>query len=332
MIKQYFNNTKSYLHNFNLRKNNRPFIFSVCFLIASGLWLVNAFGKRYETTVSMPVQYTNLPKNKVLVQAPPSTIEIKMEANGFTLLRHKIKLTINPLNFNIKAFTNNLMSNDNINNYKVASDQFIPQFSRQVSSEIKLIDITPDTLYFQFDQVISEKKAIAYNFELNFENQFFLLDSVRFTPDSVMVRGPKSIVQKMDKVYTKKQKFKNLNTSVKRNVLLEEQDQLQFEPRRVVVNIPVSQYTEYNEKIPITEFNVPDSIKLVTLPGKIDISCLVALTEYKSLSPSSFIIGVDYNDIVENLNALPIKVYGNPGHVKMLKYSPASVKFIIETK
>lgn len=280
----------------------------------------------------MPVQYTNLPRNKVLVKAPPSSIDIKMEATGFTLLRHQIKLTINPLNFNVRAFTDNLMNKSNVNTYKVASDRFIPQFSRQVSSEIKLIDISPDTLYFVFDQVVTEKKPIVQHFEITFENQFFLLDSITFDPDSVMVRGPKMLVDTLDHVTTKRQRFKHLNASVKRNVAIDDIDQLEIDPRRVVVNIPVSQYTEYSEKIPITEFNVPDSVRLVTLPGKIDITCLVALTEYKSLSPSSFLIGVDYNQVNDSNNSLPVKIYNYPGHVKNLKFNPTEVKFIIEKK
>lgn len=278
----------------------------------------------------MPVQYTNLPKNKVLVKSPPSSIDIKMEATGFTLLRHQIKLTINPLNFNIKAFTNNLMSQEDINIYSVASDKFIPQFSRQVSSEIELKDISPDTLYFEFDQVVSLKKPIAPNLDISFKNQYFLLDSITFTPDSAMLRGPKSILDSLTAVYTKKQRFKELDASVKRNIALADVDQVQIEPRRVVVNIPVSQYTEYTEKIPITEFNVPDSLNMVTLPGKIDITCLVALTEFKSLSQASFLIGVDYLDITPNVSAIPVKVYNYPGHVKNLKYSPQEIKFIIE--
>ena len=140
------------------------------------------------------------------------------------------------------------------------------------------------------------------------------------------------IVDTLDHVTTKKQRFKKLNASVKRNVVIEDIDQLEIDPRRVVVNIPVSQYTEYSEKIPVTEFNVPDSIRLVTLPGKIDITCLVALTEYKSLSPSSFLIGVDYNQLTEDKNALPVKIFNYPGHVKNLKFSPSEVKFILERK
>ncbi|MBN2806003.1 MAG: YbbR-like domain-containing protein [Prolixibacteraceae bacterium] len=332
MIKEYLNRNRRLLRNFNLKKNNRPLIFFVCFMIATALWLVNAMGKRYETVISMPIHYTKLPPNKVLVKAPPSSIEIKMEATGFTLLRHQIKLTINPLNFNVMAFTNNMMVKPGQSFFKVGSDQFLPQFSRQVSSEIKLIDISPDSLEFEFDLVVNELKPVSQLFELQFENQYFLYDSITFTPDSVMVNGPKSLVSSIDKVYAKPLKFKKLNTSLEKIVTLESIDQLDIFPRKVTVKIPVSQYTEYNEKIIVSKFNVPDSLNLVTLPGKIDVNCLVALTDFKSISPTSFIIGVDYNDLQADRQVLPLKIYSHPAHVKMLKISPVEVKYLIERK
>lgn len=332
VIKENLNQIRRILRNFNLRKNNRPLIFLVCFIIATALWFVNAMGKRYETVISMPIHYTNLPKNKVLVKAPPSSIEIKMEATGFTLLRHQIKLTINPLNFNILAFTNNMMVKPGQSHFKVGSDQFLPQFSRQVSSEIKLIDITPDSLEFEFDLIVQELKPVAHRFDLQFENQFFLYDSVRFEPATVMVEGPKSLVTSIEKVYTKPIKYKDLNTTLQKTVSLENIDQISLITRKVNVTIPVSQYTEYNEKIVVTKFNVPDSINLVTLPGKIEVSCLVALNDYKSISPSSFIIGVDYNDLKKGQNALPTKVFSHPSHVKLLKVQPEEVKYLIERK
>lgn len=328
MAKRIFNNIKQYIQNINLKKDNRPVIFLVCLLIASILWFMNALGKRYETTISMPVKYTNLPKDKVLVKAPPSSLDIKMEAYGFTLLRHKIKLSINPLNFNYKEFINNSQQNK----YTTSTERFIPQFSRQVSSEINLINVTPDSLHFEFDDVVIEKKPIKEDFELTFENQYFLYDSISFEPDSVELKGPQQILDTIKSVSTKKNRFKNLNATVVRNISLSEIKNIEIEPRRAVVTIPVSQYTEYNEKVPVAKLNVPDSINLVILPGKIDASCLVALEEYKNLSVSGFVIGVDYNDINENTNSLPIKVYKYPAHILSLKYQPHEVKYIIEKK
>ena len=332
VVKQWIHTIKEYFLNFNLKKDNRPVIFLVCLVIATVLWLVNDLGKSYTTTVSIPIQYTNLPKNKVLVKAPPSRIKVRLEAYGFTLLRHKIKLSINPLNFNVGLFTKDLMEKSSASRYKIVTNKYIPQIANQISPEINILEVSPDTLYFVFDQIISQKKKVVENLDLSFENQFFLLDSISFTPDSVVVKGPKSIVDTLHFIRTKKQKFRELNASVRRNIQLESIDQLDIDPRRVVIDIPVSLYTEYTGNIPITKFNVPDSMELITFPPKIEVKCIVAFNNYANLNPSSFILGVDYSDISKGDNSLDIQLYRSPAHIKSISFQPHHVEFIIEKK
>ena len=330
VVKRWFHILKEYFLNFNLKKDNRPVIFLICLVIATALWFANALGKRYETTVTMPIQYTNLPKNKVLVKTPPSQIKVRLEAYGLTLLRYKIKLSINPLNFNIRLFTNNMMEKSKATEYKIVTSRYIPQISNQISPEINILEISPDTLYFVFDQIVSAKKRVVADFDLSFENQYFLLDSIHFKPDSVLVKGPKSTVDTLKFVQTKKQKFRELNASVRRNVLLENIDQLEIEPHRVVAEIPVSLYTEYIGNIPITKFNVPDTMKLITFPTKIEVKCIVAFNNYTTIDPSSFIFGVDYNDITTGDNFLKVSLHRSPNHIKSISFQPNKVEFIIE--
>lgn len=332
MVKHWFHILKNYFLHFNLKKDNRPVIFLICLSIATVLWFVNAMGRRYETTVSMPVQYTNLPKNKVLIKSPPAQIQVRLEAYGFTLLRHKIKLSINPLNFNVRLFTNELMEKTAASEYKIVSNKYIQQISKQISPEISILEIAPDTLYFKFDQIVLAKKRVVDNFELSFQNQYFLLDSIRFEPDSVLVKGAKTIVDTIKYVRTKKQHFRNLNANVRRNLLLENIDNVVIEPHRVVTEIPVSLYTEYRDNIPITKINVPDSLNLITFPPKVEVICIVAFNNYTSIDPSSFIFGVDYNAITQGANTLKIALYRSPNHIKSISFQPQNVEFIIEKK
>ena len=296
------------------------------------MWFVNALGKQYETTVSIPVQYTNLPKNKILLKSPPSQLRVRVEAYGLTLLRHKIKLSINPLNFNVGLFTNNMMEKSSASNFKIITGKYIPQISNQISPEINILEISPDTLNFAFDRVVSVKKPVTGNFDISFENQYFLLDSIRFEPDSVLVEGAKSILDTLQFVKTKRQRFKNLNASVRRNIQLQNIDQLKIEPRRVIVEIPVSLYTEYTGQIPITKFNVPDSLQLITFPPKIEVKCIVAFNNYTNLDQSSFIFGVDYNNITKVNNFMKVSLYRSPAHIKSISFQPHEVEFIIEKK
>jgi hypothetical protein len=147
-----FGKIKKILRNFNLKENNRPLIFLVCLLIATVLWLVKAMEKQYESTVSFPVQYTNLPQEKILINPPPERLTIKLKAHGFTLFRYKFGLTITPINFNVKLFTNNAFLGGEIKDFYVVSDKYIAQIENQISPEITVLDVSPDTLFFQFDK------------------------------------------------------------------------------------------------------------------------------------------------------------------------------------
>ncbi|HKM94401.1 MAG TPA: hypothetical protein VJY41_12170 [Prolixibacteraceae bacterium] len=333
MIKDWINTIKKEFKSFNLKKNNRPVIFIICVLIASALWLVSAMGKRYETTVSIPIQYTNLPTNKVLINKPPSKINVKMEAFGSTLLRHKIQLSINPINFNINQFTNKVMEKSNDTTFVIDLQKYIPQISKQVSSEITIIDILPEQIEFKFDKVITVKKAIKHNLTLSFEPQFFLLDSVKFTPDSVSVCGPKSIVDTINMVCTKPKIYRELNASVKNSkIQLQSIPGVSIVPNKVAVEIPVSFYTEFSDHLQLIKYNVPDSINLITFPSQINVKCLVAIDQYSNLNSTSFIIGIDYNNLNINTNKFPIQVHRSPTYIKSISINPTEVEYLIQKK
>lgn len=151
-----FGNIKKFLHSFNLKENNRPLIFLVCLLIATVLWLVKAMEKQYETTVSMPIEYTNLPRNKVLVTPPPSRLNVKLRASGFNLLRHKFGFILTPIDFNVNSFTDNEMEKSKLSDFYVLSGKYISQLSNQISPEITILHISPDTLFFHYKK-LSEK-------------------------------------------------------------------------------------------------------------------------------------------------------------------------------
>lgn len=152
-----FGNIKKFLRNFNLKENNRPLIFLVCLLISGTLWFVKALEKRYETTVSIPVKYISLPENKPLINRPPTRLIVKIKAQGFIILRHKLGLSISSINFDIRKIDTNTFVKKNPSDFFVLSDQGIPQISNQIDSDITILDISPDTLYFHFEK-IPEKK------------------------------------------------------------------------------------------------------------------------------------------------------------------------------
>jgi hypothetical protein len=302
----------------------------VCLIISSSLWLINSLGKEYETTVSIPVAYTNLPKNKVFIKDPPKSFEVKMASNGFVLLKHKFNLSYTPINIDLQDFSKTITDNNCTKEFLFFPDRYLSQISKQFGADISILDISPDTLSFQFDGAVEEKKTIVSNFTLEFENQYFLEDSITFTPQSVLVRGPKAIVDSIKFIRTEPLRLKNLNTDIQQTVHLEKVDGLIIEPDKVLVNIPVSQYTEYITEIPIRKNNVPEDVNLLTFPGIVEVNCLVSITEYKNIMASSFTIGVDFNEIKAGDKFIPLKIFNAPSSAKKIKIQPTQVEYIIE--
>lgn len=323
------------LHNqikSKLKENNRPFIFMICLFIAASLWFINAMEKQYENYVMIPVQFTNFPKNKNLISTPPSKLRAKIKARGFTLLRYKINASIYPVNFNIKSFTNSKFDNQIQGDLIILPDEYIYQITDQLDADISILDLYPDTIRFSFDNVIGKKVKVASNITTEFDNQYFMSDSIKFTPQSVTVTGPSSVLDTLKYIYTEDIKTGRLNSSFKKNISLKIYEDLDVTPEKVQVEIPVSQYTEYIEKVSVTKLNVPDSVNIVTFPGKVELNCIIALNQFKNISPSDFQISIDYNDIKPDSRQIPVKILKTPPNVRIIKYQPSSVEFIIERK
>jgi hypothetical protein len=243
-----FGTIKKFLQSFNLKENNKPLIFLVCLLIATILWFVKALEKDYETIVSMPIQYTNLPLNKVLLNPPPSRLNVKVKAQGFVLLRHKLGLTFSPINFNINTLTKTTLNKKNPTNFFVLSDQYISQISNQVNSEISIRDISPDTLFFHFDKLSEKKVRVISKLNISFQDHYNCSDSVKLSPSQIIVRGPSSIVDTLTGVYTKNQRFNNINATINQNIMLEKIEQLEFSTYKINLEIPVSLQSEKKMK------------------------------------------------------------------------------------
>jgi hypothetical protein len=333
VIKDWYVIIKKQIRLFNLKKDNRPVIFLLCVVVSSILWLVSVLGKSYEVEVGIPIRYTNLPKDKVLVNEPPHKINVMLKSYGFTLLRHKIQLTINPINFNVKQFTLNMMDDVNRNEFSLNLNQYLPQISKQVSSEITLLKISPEIINFKFDQIVSAKKKVKHNFKLEFDTHYFLSDSISFDPDSITVSGPKSIIDSICCVETRQLVFNNINATVnKKNIKLQEIEQVQFDRKKIATNIPVSLYTEYNAEISIEKINVPDSVNMIILPPKVKVKCLVPVEKYANINNTSFIFSVNFEQLNSQSKKYTVNAVRVPQYIKSLNYTPLEVDYLLQKK
>jgi hypothetical protein len=98
------------------RNNQRLIIFIICLILATILWFLNALSKNYTTQIAYPVRYIELPKNKFIINEPPSNLQLRVNAHGFTLLRYKLHMAFYPVELNVSEIIeeNRLPSGSNL--------------------------------------------------------------------------------------------------------------------------------------------------------------------------------------------------------------------------
>lgn len=327
-----FNKIHELYQKLRAKDDRRLMVFLVCLVIATVFWFLNALNKKYTVDLTFPVKYTNLPKNKILANSPPDQFTLKVDSWGFTILRHKLSMAFSPLVFNVNEFTSGQMENSPNSKFRIGTRQFINRLSNQVSNELKIIEIQPDSLYFNFDRLVRKKVKVKPNITYDLKKQYYVSGEITTEPDSVEISGAESILDTTFFVLTKAQHYKNLDKDIQRNVLLETSKSYKVDPTRVILKIPLEEFTEKQVLVPITVTNVPDNVNVKLFPDKARVSFMIGLSHFSDVTDKDFRLTVPYAEIEAKNEILKISLNAEPPNILSVTVNPEDVEYLIEMK
>jgi len=319
-----------YLKKVYFKNDKRVAAFVVCVAIASGFWFLNALSKTYTVDMRIPVIYSNLPNNKTLTNKLPEQFEVKIKAHGFTILRNKLSFIFMPFDFNVNDMTDNRMMESRKNDFYFPTRQFVSDLSYQLSNELEILNIDPDTLHFIFGKMGHAKVEVKPRVEVNLKKQFQISGEIQISPDSVDVNGPQAILDTLHFVLTEVQKFNSVEKMVNTEVLLHKIKETYFEPQKVTVKIPVEEYTEAQLSIPLLLKDQPYELNIKLFPSKVKVAFQVGLSRFQEIKPEDFKFSVSYSDIAEGKQRLKIISESTPAFIYELKITPEEIEYLIE--
>jgi hypothetical protein len=309
-----------------LQFRKRVLLFSVFLLISASIWLLNALSKNYTSVIEYPLVYTDFPENKVFVGEMPAHLDLQINAHGYALLRYQMFRKPVPISFKVSAF--------NLNRGQDSSSAFIitrylrDQIARQLPAELQLLEIKPDTLFFQFAGKVTRLVKIMPDFDYSIEKQFTIRDDIKLTPDSVEVTGPDLILDTLSYVYTEHVVLGELDRNYTDRVRLKKETDLTYNISRVNCSIELERYTELQVSVPVEVLNLPDSIMIQTFPSSIQLSCRVGLSKYDRIETYPFRAVVDYDKIDEHVSTLNVTIQNLPSYLLRYEFYPKTVEFL----
>ena len=312
-----------------IRNDRRIIIFALCLFIATALWFLNALSKDYSTTISLPVKFVNPPPNMFLTSETPAKFQMNVNAHGFSLLRHKLSLSSSPIILNLNTIFEQNDRNRNI--ITVQTQDLITLISEQVNIEMTINAITPKVLTLIFDSLETKTVPVKPNIQTQFKPQFYQKGKIIFSPESIRVSGPASVLGTLHYLTTELFAIKNIDSDVQKTLRIIHPENIDIPKENVTVKLPVERFTEKEITVPIKVKNKPEDISVKLFPSEVKISFLVGMSEYENITATDFSAFVDYNKTDQNPETLEINMEMQPPFIQMIRVSPQEVEFLIET-
>ncbi len=300
-----------------MKKNLHIVVLSVIFSII--LWISISLSNDYYATVNVPVKLVNFPIGYSTASNIPDFISVKLKGKGWKLL-----------GVNLSTKSDYTISVEDSGKINVNLYNFLGE-NQWLSSDIEVIDMTPDTLSFYVEKDYMRKVAIIPDLDLAYKPGYGLASPIKITPDSTTLYGPKSVVRNLTFVYTKRQSFGKLDDQTTGQVSLEDLPGVIYKDREVQVNLDVQKIVDKNfEGIDVNIVDQPIDRDVVLLPNKISVGVRAGIEILGKMSRDKIKAYVNYRDIVlDTLGSIPPKIE-LPENTELEFTKPERLRYIIK--
>jgi len=325
-------------NNINIRASKRPFglsrkmyMFFVCFILSSLIWILIKLSKEYTETVVFPVTFSNFPENKVLVNDLDSVLALQIKTKGFRMLSNMLFYKPSPVNINLSAFLKKAKNSNK--EYYILTSELYQAIGSQIHYPNNVVAIEPDTLYFILEKKFTKKVPVRIKLNLSYAQQYELDDSIKYQPDSVIVSGPKAVIDTLSFVETVNKSITNISKNLNFTLDFAEKykkARLTIIPSLLKVAVPVEKYTEASVDLTISISNNPNNYIIRTFPEKTKVTYVVSLKNYKDVSADMFSAVADISKaIAAKSKTLKVEIAKCPSYVSIRKIDPVKIEYIL---
>lgn len=311
---------------FTLKKNRKIKIFLFFLVLTSIIWVLIALSKNYTSVAVFKIEYENVPSNKLLQNKPVSNLEMLIEAPGFTLLRYKIK------QHKLKFKLSNLGKTNQM--YYLLPNAQIPYLNKQLKGDLKVLNVSIDTVFIEMGNNVSKMVPIHPNVDVKFKLGYNFIEKLKISPDSVLISGPKKIIDSILEINTNSIKLNDVYENIDLNLKLVRplKRNIELSVTEVAAIGVVDKFTEGSFVLPVVVMNEPEGVKVNPFPKTIKVIYQVGLSNFNKISEDSFSVIYDYNQYKNDTltRYLTPLVSLKTDLIYSVKIVPSQIEFLIQ--
>ncbi len=303
------------------------FIFLFFVLMCTVFWFVRELEEAFSTEVIVPVKLVDVPDGVIITTDVPHELKLTIHDKGVELVPFMLHKETDTLRISFKSYDNHEATGHGV----LLLSQLQSSLKKMIPSSSSILNMTPDTVYFYYNRGVHRRLPVRVAGIVEAESQYCIA-SKKFTPDSVDIYAPSSILDTMQAAYTERLNMTGMNKSRTERVRMKSVRGMRVFPDSVTLSTEVDILTRQTMEVPITGINFPADKVLRTFPSTVKVTYLVPARQAQSIDPSNFVVVVTYADLLEHpdshcrphLNSIPVGVSG-------ALVDPVEVDYLLET-
>ncbi len=298
--------------------------FAFFLLLSATFWLILVLRQTFETTIQIPIKYTNIPDSILLKNDLPTKINVGVSDKGVALFRSSLMKRNDSIEINVRNYLQ-------AKNTLIKDDQFVQLIKTKLERTTTILRYNPSRISLEYSLLKSKKIPVIFDGEITTKSNFLLSDDIQVLPDSVTAYSSAEVLKNLSVAYTTNDKFEDLNKNTSVQLHIRAQNKIRFKPSIVKVTIPVAEFAQKEVTVPITCLNKPYGTNVIFFPSNVSVSFAVALGSFNEILPENFSIDLDYSELEQaTQGVVKLRLTESPSYIQNISIKPASVEFILE--
>jgi hypothetical protein len=305
------------------KKRKKLPVFVLFVFISTILWLLIKLSGDYSIGLSLPVNYEEIPSEKLLAEVNDPNLKFTINSRGFVILKVKYfskvraaTLSLAQIPYRKRSQTEYYINTNNLREY-------LARAYRINETDIFFDDTE---LRFMLEDLHAKRVPVIAELNISYKQEFLNYANPVILPDSVVIYGSSQVLDTIYSIRTSKLQLTDVAYDINTTLGLIHNHNIRVVPNTVDLMVDVERFTETSLTLPITKPNVRPGIR--TFPENVTASFLVSLKDYPYIQPSDFEIGIDTAGLYKNRPTLKVEIISYPKVIQNLRIEPSSVEYI----
>lgn len=296
----------------------------VALIMASLFWFVVATESNYSYDTEVPIYFSALPENKIIVGDVPAAAVVRFSGKGKSLLA---------LLFYRDAFIELDLSHVR-NGMEMELTPAMVQLGRRGIPVTATQVLAPHTISLKLGSLKKKLVPIRPAIDLQMPPGFTLIGGIQLEPDSVEISGPEAHVKSLHEISTAPRVFRDVRNGFEQEIALQalpDSAKIAMPFKTVRLSVDVQKLIELNlHEIPVRVKNVPAHLKVTAVPSTVALTVEGGERVLMNLKREDISAYIDYARIrPADLAGHPVAIE-TPAGVRYRNVRPGLCKLIME--